>query len=78
MEHKTSKSSQTKQPIDHLSEKYLNAVSSNDCTGLIPANPKSKEAMSAYKEIYNYEVPVAEDSDKTNQFPSHSNEKNQF
>ena len=37
---------------------YLaNAASSQDCTGLIPANPWSDAAMESYNEVYHYEPP---------------------
>jgi len=37
---------------------YLgNAASTQDCTGLIPANPLSQEAMEAYEDIFNYGFP---------------------
>lgn len=37
---------------------YLaNAASTQDCTGLIPANPQSDEALEAYKDVYQYEPP---------------------
>lgn len=44
--------------IDNLSDKYVNAVSTTDCTGLIPSDPASQEERDAYKEIYNFEVPI--------------------
>lgn len=37
---------------------YLaNAASTQDCTGLIPANPLSQEALEAYEDVYNYGFP---------------------
>jgi hypothetical protein len=62
----SSVTSETQNTIDNLSDKYINAVSSTDCTGLIPANPESEDALDAYKEIYNYEVPVSKILDKDN------------
>ncbi|MFA9375465.1 MAG: hypothetical protein ACERKZ_01810 [Lachnotalea sp.] len=44
----------------YLSDEYVNAASSNDCTGLIPSKPSSKAEKESYKEIYNYEVPIEE------------------
>lgn len=61
-------SSNPKDSIDkYLSEEYINAVSSTDCTGLIPSNPESEAALESYKEIYNFEVPIIEENSKTNQ-----------
>jgi hypothetical protein len=60
------KSSKSKNTIDNLSDKYINAVSSTDCTGLMPSDPKSNSEVESYKEIYNFEVPVAEDLDRNN------------
>lgn len=37
---------------------YLaNSASVNDCTGLIPSAPQSKEELQAYKDLYNYTPP---------------------
>lgn len=37
---------------------YLaNAASTQDCTGLVPANPLSQDEMEAYEDIYNYGLP---------------------
>ncbi|OYO90792.1 hypothetical protein C8E03_1065 [Lachnotalea glycerini] len=47
----------------YLSDEYTNAVSTTDCTGLMPSNPASKSEADSYKEIYNYQVPIAEDQD---------------
>ncbi|MBQ9673461.1 MAG: hypothetical protein IJV39_02425 [Ruminococcus sp.] len=32
----------------------LNTISSNDCTGLIPSDPKNDEQLESYEEIYPY------------------------
>lgn len=52
--------------IDNLSDKYLNAASSTDCTGLIPSDPKSYDELESYKEVYNYQVPVEGDDENNN------------
>lgn len=52
--------------IDNLSDKYVNAASTTDSTGLIPSNPASEEELESYKEIYNFQVPLENESDKTN------------
>lgn len=49
----------------YLSDEYINAASTTDCTGLIPSKPESKEELESYKEVYNYEVPIAEVNKKT-------------
>ncbi|MGN1266405.1 MAG: hypothetical protein ACI4UH_00570 [Dorea sp.] len=37
---------------------YLaNAASCQDCTGLIPANPTSKEELEAYEDVYHFLPP---------------------
>ena len=51
--------------IDNLSDKYVNAVSTTDSTGLIPSNPASEEELESYKEIYNFQVPLENESSKT-------------
>lgn len=38
---------------DYLS----NAASAQDCTGLIPAKPQSKEELEAYEELYHFLPP---------------------
>lgn len=43
-------------------EDYLKAISSNDCTGLIPSAPCSKEEYENYKDLYKFsptQVPAA-------------------
>lgn len=38
---------------------YLaNAVSSMDCTGLIPSGPVSEEDLESYQELYRFETPL--------------------
>ncbi|KAB1440572.1 hypothetical protein [Candidatus Galacturonibacter soehngenii] len=49
--------------IDNLSEKYVNAASTTDSTGLIPSNPASEEELESYKEIYNFQVPLEDESE---------------
>ncbi|WP_099466553.1 hypothetical protein [Konateibacter massiliensis] len=61
------RNSKPKDSIDkYLSDEYINAVSTTDCTGLIPSNPASEEEVESYKEIYNFEVPIAENQTKIN------------
>lgn len=61
------KNSNSKDSIDkYLSDEYVNAASSTDCTGLIPSNPTSKEEVDSYKDIYNFQVPIAEDQEEKN------------
>ncbi len=43
---------------------WMNVVSGNECTGLIPALPIDFEKAEAYNDIYG--VPVAESQDKIN------------
>lgn len=43
---------------------YLaNAASSQDCTGLVPANPLPGDLMDAYEDVYHYTPPKLDDSD---------------
>lgn len=50
-------SKENKKIIDNYD--YLaNAVSSMDCTGLIPALPTSEEELDAYNEVYRYQTPA--------------------
>lgn len=51
--------------IDKENEKIIdsydymaNAASTQDCTGLIPANPMSEEELESYEDVYNYKAPV--------------------
>jgi hypothetical protein len=60
------KSSKLENNIDNLSDKYTNAVSSTDCTGLMPFDPKSNSEVESYKELYNFEVPIIEDVERNN------------
>lgn len=56
-----------KQKIDYHTDSYdylANAASTQDCTGLIPANPDSDEALESYKDIYQYEPPKVESENK--------------
>ncbi len=42
---------------------YLaNAASAQDCTGLIPANPKPGDMMDAYEDLYHYTPPKTDNS----------------
>lgn len=34
-----------------------NAISTNDCTGLIPTMPKSNDEIDAYEDIYDFRPP---------------------
>lgn len=34
-----------------------NAASTQDCTGLIPALPTSREELESYEEVYHYQPP---------------------
>lgn len=52
----SNKNEDTTDRYDYLS----NAASTQDCTGLIPANPLSQEAMEAYEDIYHYGFPKAQ------------------
>lgn len=62
------KDSNPKDSIDkYLSDEYINAASTTDCTGLIPSNPTSKAEVDSYKEVYNFQVPIAEDQDDENE-----------
>lgn len=62
------KNTNSKDSIDkYLSDEYINAVSTTDCTGLIPSNPSSKAEVDSYKEVYNFQVPIAEDQDEENE-----------
>jgi len=36
----------------------FNAVSSQDCTGLIPANPQSEESLKSYMQTYDYRAKI--------------------
>ena len=36
------------------------AVSNQDCTGLIPANPQSDAAVESYKQTYDYVAEIKE------------------
>lgn len=37
---------------------YLtNAASTQDCTGLIPSAPESKDELKSYEDIYHYQPP---------------------
>jgi hypothetical protein len=59
------KKSDSKDSIDkYLSDEYVNAVSTTDCTGLIPSNPSSKAEVDSYREIYNFQVPIAENQEE--------------
>ncbi len=44
---------------------YLKAVSSQDCTGLIPAAPEDETALENYEELYPFlpKIPTAEKQD---------------
>lgn len=70
MNQKSSKPTKPMNTIDNLSDKYVNAVSATDCTGLMPSDPKSNSEVESYKEIYNFEVPIAEDLDRNNKVPN--------
>lgn len=48
-----------KDSYDYLSD----TVSTQECTGLIPANPDGKEAWESYDEIYHFQPkPIVPDS----------------
>lgn len=49
---------------------YLaNAASTQDCTGLIPAAPVSSAELESYRDVYNYQPPKVEISDKNGEEP---------
>lgn len=50
--------------VDRENEKIIdsydylaNAASSQDCTGLIPANPPSEDMINSYEDVYHFEPP---------------------
>lgn len=53
------KEEKEKESYDYLSD----TVSTQECTGLIPANPDGKEAWESYDEIYHFQPkPIIPDS----------------
>jgi len=56
MKSKIEKIDQENKKIIDRYDYLANAASSQDCTGLIPANPYP-ETMESYEEVYHYEPP---------------------
>lgn len=48
--------------FSHLDLENVNASSSMDCTGLIPAITQSRAERESYKELYDYEADVEDDN----------------
>ena len=49
---------------------YLKASSAQDCTGLIPAAPQSKEELESYEELYPFlPNPAAKNAKKEPELP---------
>ena len=56
MESKSKKMDKENQKIIDCYDYLANAASTQDCTGLIPANPYP-ETMESYEEVYHFEPP---------------------
>lgn len=59
------KSKKENQRIIDSYDYLANAASTQDCTGLIPANPFPGDVMDSYKDIYHYEPPVIPKKEKS-------------
>ena len=51
----------------HISQETLQAASSTDCTGLIPAAPVNYSEYESYQEVYSFVPPYDEKKDTIRQ-----------
>ncbi len=45
---------------------FSNAVSTQDCTGLIPSGPVNEDALESYEAVYHYQPPQIKKKGETN------------
>ena len=53
----------TDEKLKHLDAGAVNASSSMDCTGLIPAAPVSEDELQSYRELYDFQADQTDETD---------------